>query len=501
MILMHMSAEPAIACIEIGGSGTQTVMFSSGPPTFVDAPIAPAGAAVGVATPGFVSDGRIVAASTFGWADVDPMAQLGLDGPASLVCNDAEAAALGEWVLRGRTDTVLVYVGIGTGIGGAVVVDGSIVGANLFGHQPGFGSARCTCGAFGCLETQAAGWAMPDPLDGPVLSHAAASIARAIATEPLAARGVIVVGGGIADRYPTLVEQIRAELPAREVQGTIRPSEAKSASAWGVCELMLRNASRIGDQFDLVVAEDVAACAARAADVVQAEVARRPDLVLGVATGATPVATYVELARRGVDLSRAHIYLLDEYVGLAPSDQRSYVATIRTLFGQLFGVAAEQVHGPDSRAADLEEASRRYEAEIKARGGLTLQILGIGRNGHIGFNEPGSGLDTRTRPVELSAATRRDNARFFGSADEVPRRSITQGIGTILDAGALLLIATGSAKERALTAALIGPISSAIPASAIRLHPRATLVADADAAVGVVAARALASTIRTSGER
>ena len=160
-----MSQSP-LACIEIGGSGVQTVVFSGGTHRFVNGVEVPSGAVVAVAVPGHIVDGRVATASTLGWTDVDPAMKLGLAVRPALVCNDAEAAALGEWVLRGRSDPRLVFIGVGSGIGGAVVDEGVVTHCNLFGHQPGFGSRLCSCGRSGCLETVAAGWAMPRPLDG-----------------------------------------------------------------------------------------------------------------------------------------------------------------------------------------------------------------------------------------------------------------------------------------------------------------------------------------------
>jgi glucosamine-6-phosphate deaminase len=197
------------------------------------------------------------------------------------------------------------------------------------------------------------------------------------------------------------------------------------------------------------------------------------------------MATYAELGRRGLDVSQVRIWLLDEYVGLPPDDPRSYRRTVVDVLGHHLGVEADQVRGPDATDDDpdaLLAATRRYDDAIAAAGGIDLQLLGIGRNGHIGFNEPGSGFDLPTRVVELADSTRRDNARFFASPDDVPRRAITQGIGTILRARRLVLIATGSAKAPALHAALDGPIDPTIPASALRLHPDAIVIADPDAA-------------------
>ena len=232
-----MSQSP-LACIEIGGSGVQTVVFSRGTHRFVNGVEVPSGAVVAIAVPGHIVDSRVAAASTLGWTDVDPALELGLAVRPALVCNDAEAAALGEWVLRGRSDPRLVFIGVGSGIGGAVVDDGVVTHCNLFGHQPGFGSRRCSCGRSGCLETVAAGWAMPRPLDGADIERAARAIAAALQAEPAAERGLVVVGGGVAAHYPSLIDRIGAMLPGRAVVGSTRPLGAKSAAAWGMRELL-----------------------------------------------------------------------------------------------------------------------------------------------------------------------------------------------------------------------------------------------------------------------
>jgi glucosamine-6-phosphate deaminase len=229
---------------------------------------------------------------------------------------------------------------------------------------------------------------------------------------------------------------------------------------------------------ELRVFPDPAAVAVAAADIVQNAVATRPSLRFGVATGSSPMATYAELGRRGIDWTAASIWLLDEYVGLDPSDPNSYKCTIQRTLGDHLGIRPDQVHAPDTSSADLEAAARRYDAAIDAAGGIDLQILGIGRNGHIGFNEPGSSFAALTSVVDLTATTRDDNARFFASPDDVPRRAITQGIGRILRARRLLVIVTGAAKAPALAAALDGPIDEAVPASALRRHPAVTVLAD-----------------------
>ena len=233
--------EIALACVEIGGGGVQTVLFNDGDAPFVlDGAHQPDGAALAFAVPGLVVDGVVREASNLGWRDIDPVVELGLDGPASLVVNDAEAAALGEYALRApHAPERLVYVCIGTGIGGAVVVEGDVARSNLFGHcAPGygksFGDGRCRCGRTGCLETVAAGWALPDPLTDEHLGTIASLLASAIGGHPLARTGTIVVGGGIARRYPKLVDEIVACMPGRDVEKSSAPDGAKSAAAWGL---------------------------------------------------------------------------------------------------------------------------------------------------------------------------------------------------------------------------------------------------------------------------
>ncbi len=223
-----------------------------------------------------------------------------------------------------------------------------------------------------------------------------------------------------------------------------------------------------------------------AADVVAGVVARRPDAVLGVATGSSPVGVYAELARRvadgRLDLSGVAAFALDEYVGLPPGHPQAYAAVVaRDVTGPL-RLDPARVHVPDGGAADLEAAAEDYERALADAGGVDVQLLGIGGNGHIGFNEPTSSFGSRTRIKTLTARTRADNARFFASPDEVPLHCLTQGLGTILGARRLLLVAQGEAKAEAVAAAVEGPLTSMCPGSALQLHPRATVVVDEAAA-------------------
>ncbi len=227
------------------------------------------------------------------------------------------------------------------------------------------------------------------------------------------------------------------------------------------------------------------------ADTVAALVAAKADAVLGLATGSSPTPVYDELADRqatgALDLHGIRAFLLDEYVGLPPGHPAGYRTVIRRQVVERVGIDPARVAGPDGDAADLPGACAAYEAAIAASGGVDLQLLGIGGDGHIGFNEPGSSLGSRTRIKTLTRQTRADNARFFGGdIGAVPHHVLTQGVGTITEARHLLLLAWGATKARAVAAAVEGPVTAMVPASALQLHPHVTVVVD-DAAAGDLA--------------
>lgn len=211
---------------------------------------------------------------------------------------------------------------------------------------------------------------------------------------------------------------------------------------------------------------------------------RRPDAVLGLATGSTPLPVYEALRPRiaDVDVSRVRGFALDEYVGLDPDHPESYRAVIaREVIGPL-GLDPALVHVPDGGPQGIETAGEAYEEAIRAAGGIDLQILGIGTDGHIGFNEPGSSFASLTRVKTLTPETRADNARFFDTIDDVPRHCITQGLGTILRARHLVLLAFGRSKAAAVAGAVEGPVTAMLPGSAVQLHPHVTVVVDEAAA-------------------
>jgi glucosamine-6-phosphate deaminase len=238
-----------------------------------------------------------------------------------------------------------------------------------------------------------------------------------------------------------------------------------------------------------VVIEAPQRLAELAADAVDTLVRRRPDAVLGLATGSSPLALYDELARRhraGLSFARVRGFLLDEYVGLPAGHPESYRAVIDRELVQRVDLAPGAVQAPDGGAADLPAACAAYEAALRAAGGVDLQVLGVGTDGHLAFNEPGSSLASRTRVKTLTAQTRRDNARFFGGdVEAVPRHVLTQGLGTILEARHLLLLATGAAKAEAVHHMVEGPVGALWPATVLQLHPHVTVLLDEAAASGL----------------
>lgn len=224
-----------------------------------------------------------------------------------------------------------------------------------------------------------------------------------------------------------------------------------------------------------------------AADAIEQLLTRKPDAVLGLATGSTPLPTYDELVRRRqagrISFARARGFTLDEYIGLPADHPQRYRNVIeQELVGRVdFGPDA--VTGPDGLAEDLQAAAAAYERAIAEAGGVDLQILGIGTNGHIAFNEPGSSLASRTRVQPLAPQTRSDNARFFdGDVEAVPRLCFTQGLGTIMEARHLVLIATGEGKAPAVRQLVEGAVSAMWPATIMQHHPHATVLLDEAAA-------------------
>jgi glucosamine-6-phosphate deaminase len=225
----------------------------------------------------------------------------------------------------------------------------------------------------------------------------------------------------------------------------------------------------------------------QAARMIAGAVRRKPTVTLGLATGGTMVAVYKELVRihkeEALDFSRVTTFNLDEYLGLAADHPQSFHSFMQQNFFAHVNVRPENIHIPDGTVpGDFDEYCAKYEASIRDAGGIDLQLLGIGRNGHIGFNEPTSSLRSRTRVKVLSKDTMEDNRKSFAPGEKVPNCAITVGIGTILEARKILLLGTGAAKAHSVAGAIEGPVTASLTASALQLHPEVVFVVDEPAA-------------------
>jgi glucosamine-6-phosphate deaminase len=230
-------------------------------------------------------------------------------------------------------------------------------------------------------------------------------------------------------------------------------------------------------------AEEASAVAAR---LVAKKVREKPGTVLGLATGSTPLRLYRELIRmhreESLDFRRVATFNLDEYVGLPPDHPQSYSAVMQDNLFSSLNIPKKNIHIPDGLAKNIPKFCEAYEKKIKEAGGIDLQVLGIGSDGHIAFNEPTSSLTSRTRIKTLTDQTIEDNARFFGDVEAVPRHVITMGVGTIMEASTCLVLAFGSGKADAIAQCVEGPVTSMVPASALQLHPVVKLFLDPGAA-------------------
>jgi glucosamine-6-phosphate deaminase len=234
---------------------------------------------------------------------------------------------------------------------------------------------------------------------------------------------------------------------------------------------------------EVIIGEDAEGIGVVAADAITALVDRKPAAVLGLATGSSPLPIYDELAARCdaglLSFRQSRGFTLDEYVGLPFDHPQRYRNVIDTAFVDRVDFAPGTVAGPDGQAADIPAACAAYEDAIRAAGGVDLQILGIGTDGHIGFNEPGSSLASRTRIKTLTRQTRVDNARFFGDdVESVPTHCLTQGLATIMEARHVILVATGRGKAEAVHHLVEGPVSAMWPASILQHHPHVTVLLD-----------------------
>lgn len=237
---------------------------------------------------------------------------------------------------------------------------------------------------------------------------------------------------------------------------------------------------------EVVIETDSHTAAKYGARIIEQLVRAKPDAILGLATGSTPLALYRELIRihseEGLDFSSVSTFNLDEYVGLPAAHPASYHHFMQVNLFDHLNIAPARIHIPDGMARDIPGLCHDYEAAISAAGGIDLQLLGIGHNGHIGFNEHGSSLASRTRIKTLTNDTVSANRRFFSTAESVPQHVITMGVGTIMEARTCVLLAFGEAKAEAVAAMIEGPVTAMCPASVLQMHPQTIVIVDEPAA-------------------
>lgn len=237
-----------------------------------------------------------------------------------------------------------------------------------------------------------------------------------------------------------------------------------------------------GITMNIIRAKDYQDMSRKAANIISAQIIMKPDCVLGLATGSTPVGTYrqlIEWYEKGdLDFSRVSTVNLDEYRGLTHTDPQSYYYFMQENLFDHVNIDKAATHVPDGTNSDAADACAKHEQIIKSLGGIDLQLLGLGNNGHIGFNEPGAAFEKETHLVDLAESTIRANARFFASIDEVPKQAYTMGIRTIMQAKKILVVVSGEGKADIVSRAFFGPVTPEVPASILQMHPDVTVVCD-----------------------
>jgi glucosamine-6-phosphate deaminase len=236
----------------------------------------------------------------------------------------------------------------------------------------------------------------------------------------------------------------------------------------------------------VIIVKDTKQLGKVSAGLIAAEMKKKPTFVLGLATGSSPIPLYQEFIRlnksKALDFSTTITFNLDEYVGLKPTHDQSYRYFMNQQLFDHVNINKKNTHVPDGMAKDIEGACDEYERMIADVGGIDCQVLGIGSNGHIGFNEPGTSLGSRTHMTCLTESTIADNSRMFARKEDVPTKAITMGIGTIMEAERIVLVANGPKKADCIAKAIEGPVTATVPASVLQFHPRVTFVVTQDAA-------------------
>ena len=277
----------------------------------------------------------------------------------------------------------------------------------------------------------------------------------------------------------------RKPLKGRRLADKVKTEAEKSAvnngRETGSC-LLPRERKEKGITMNIIKAKDYQDMSRKAANIISAQVIMKPDCVLGLATGSTPVGTYrqlIEWYEKGdLDFSRVSTVNLDEYRGLTHTDPQSYYYFMQENLFDHVNIDKAATHVPDGTNPDAADACAKHEQIIKSLGGIDLQLLGLGNNGHIGFNEPGAAFEKETHLVDLAESTIRANARFFASIDEVPKQAYTMGIRTIMQAKKILVVVSGEGKADIVSRAFFGPVTPEVPASILQMHPDVTVVCD-----------------------
>ncbi len=277
----------------------------------------------------------------------------------------------------------------------------------------------------------------------------------------------------------------RKPLKGRRLADKVKTEEEKSAVNNGRetgRRLLPHERKEKGITMNIIRAKDYQDMSRKAANIISAQIIMKPDCVLGLATGSTPVGTYrqlIEWYEKGdLDFSRVSTVNLDEYRGLAHTDPQSYYYFMQENLFDHVNIDKTATHVPDGTNPDAADACVKHEQIIKSLGGIDLQLLGLGNNGHIGFNEPGAAFEKETHLVDLAESTIRANARFFTSIDEVPKQAYTMGIRTIMQAKKILVVVSGESKADIVSRAFFGPVTPEVPASILQMHPDVTVVCD-----------------------
>lgn len=235
----------------------------------------------------------------------------------------------------------------------------------------------------------------------------------------------------------------------------------------------------------IIIASDYQDMSRKAADVIAAQVHSKPDTILGLATGSTPIGLYAELVKDyeagSLSFAQVESFNLDEYRGLEGTHDQSYRYFMNTNLFDHVDIDKAKTHVPDGSNPDSDAACASYEQSIREAGGVDLQLLGLGHNGHVGFNEPADHFPVDTHIVDLTESTIQANSRLFDSIDDVPRQAYTMGIGTIMKAASVLVVANGTDKAQIVADAFTGPVVPQVPASVLQLHPRVTVIVDSEA--------------------